>query len=458
MNFFSLKFLLFFLLVLLLLYKVQSINKQKWILLGASIGFYASWDWRLVSLLLGVSFVVWQMAKHVLYSKKALWIGLIIPLISLGICKYLNFFIESFAAVWGITYSGAIQIILPLGISFYTFLALSYILDVYHRKIPAEDSFVTVALYVSFFPTVISGPVTKARDILGQFNTQKKITGENLRGGLQIFVSGCLKKFVLADNLGVFVDDVYNAPLAFDSATVWLAVIAYSLQLYFDFSGYSDMAIGIAKAMGFNLSENFNLPYLAKNISEFWKRWHISLSSWLQEYLYFALGGSRCSKLKIYRNLMITMTVCGLWHGAAWTFVLWGVVHGLLLCGYRLWKEIFGDRLRLPSIIKVGVTFIAVSFCWVLFRAPDLSYAGDIFYRLFIWETFGVQQMYVYAWLSIVILAIISLYAVKYNDWQGKRLVMDITSPERFFVFCLEVIFLLSLMYTGSNPFVYATF
>lgn len=458
MNFFSITFLLFLIIVLWLLYKIRSAGKQRGVLLTASMVFYAVWDWRLLTLLLCVSFVVWHSAKYVHDSRKALLLGLLVPLLSLGICKYLNFFIESFAALLGGTSTGTLQIVLPLGISFYTFLAISYLLDVYHRKIPAEDSFVTVALYIGFFPTVISGPVTKARDLIGQFKDVKQIKRENLQAGVQIFVLGCLKKFVLADNLGIFVDDVYNAPLAFDSATVWLAVVGYSMQLYFDFSGYSDMAIGMGRAMGFNLCENFNLPYLAQNISEFWKRWHISLSSWLQEYLYFALGGSRCSKWKIYRNLMITMTVCGLWHGAAWNFVLWGAVHGMLLCGYRLWKENLGNIINLPPIVKVGLTFVAVSFCWVLFRAPDLSYAGEIFSRLLIWENFGVQQMYVYAWLAMVVLLLISIHAVKYNAWQGKRLVMDIAKPTRFFVFCLEVILLFSLMYTGSNPFVYATF
>lgn len=458
MNFFSINFLLFFVVVLFILRTVSSGGGQKYILFFACMIFYAAWDWRFLTLLLGVSLVVWWAAKHVDHSRKALFIGLLIPLLSLGICKYLGFFYENLVYLLGLNYSGTLQMILPLGISFYTFLAISYLLDVYHGKITAENSFVTVALYISFFPTVISGPVTKARDMLGQFNDVKKITWDNLQSGLQIFIFGCLKKFVLADHLGVFVDDVYNAPLAFDSSTVWLAVVAYSLQLYFDFSGYSDMAIGIARAMGFKLSENFNLPYLAQNVSEFWKRWHISLSSWLQEYLYFALGGSRCSKCKTYRNLLVTMTVCGLWHGAAWNFVLWGLLHGVLLCVYRELKNIFGEQINFPATVKVAVTFLAVSFCWVLFRAPDMNCAGEIFYRCFIWENFGVQQMYVYAWLAVVLLIIISVYAAKYNAWQGWRPVMDIAKPSRFFVFCLEAILLFSLMYIGNNPFVYATF
>ena len=458
MSFFSIKFLLFFAVVLLLLWKIQAVKCQQLILLAASFIFYACWDWRLLTLLIAMSLTVWQAAKYVSTSRMALLAGVTVPLIALGVCKYLGFFYDNFAALLGLNHSGTLEIILPLGISFYTFLSLSYIFDVYHKKIPAEASPLPVMLYISFFPTVTSGPITKARDLLGQFKLIRQITGENLTAGLQIFVMGCLKKFVLADNLGVFVDDVYTAPLAFDSATVWLAVIAYAMQLYFDFAGYSDMAIGIARAMGFKLSENFNMPYLAQNISEFWKRWHISLSSWLQEYLYIALGGSRCSQVKIYRNLMLTMTICGLWHGADWNFILWGVLHGLLLCGYRVYRNTWGQNMNLPSPVKVLMTSFAVTLCWIFFRSPDMTCTGEIFYRLFVWENFGVQQMYVHAWIGIILLVIMSIYAAKYNAWQGPYLIMDIKRPTRFFVFCMELFFLFGLMYTGSNPFVYASF
>ena len=458
MSFFSVKFLLFFSVVLLLLHKTRSLRVQQVILLLASCAFYALWDVRLLALLMTVAAVVWQAAKFVRESKAALYLGVGLPLLNLGVCKYLNFFRENFSALLGISADGSLSIILPLGISFYTFLALSYLLDVYHQKIDAERDFVTVALYVSFFPTVVSGPITKARDLLGQFRVMKRITAANLQAGGQIFLWGCLKKFVLADHLAVFVDDVYNAPLAFDSATVWLAVIAYAMQLYLDFAGYSDMAIGLARCMGFTLSENFNLPYMAKNISEFWKRWHISLSAWLQEYLYFALGGSRCGAIKIYRNLFLTMLICGLWHGAAWNFILWGGLHGLLLCGHRLYKNTLGGMIELPQPLKIGLTALAATLCWVFFRSPDLTCAGEIFYRLFAWEDFGVNQMYVYAWLTIFILLMVSLYAAKFNNTQGLVPLMDITRPTRFFLFCLEIFLLFGWMYTGHNPFVYANF
>lgn len=458
MNLFSVTFIAFFILVLLLLWQAKTVKIQQYLLLLASYIFYGFWDWRFLSLLTLTSFIIFQTAKFVRVSRLARLFGVGMPLLFLGICKYLNFFRETLYTLLGVQSVGALDIILPLGISFYTFLALSYLLDVYFGRIAVEENYCVVALYVSFFPTVISGPITKARDLLPQFYEYKRIKWNNLQAGAQIFIIGCLKKFVLADYIGVFVDDVYHAPLAFDSATVWLAVIGYSLQLYLDFAGYSDMAIGCARCMDFRLCENFNLPYLAKNISEFWKRWHISLSSWLMEYLYIALGGSRCGTIKIFRNLLFTMLICGLWHGAAWNFILWGGVHGLLLCLHRLYRDSVGRLVKLPYIFCILLTNLVATLCWVFFRGADIQSIYEIYYRLFVWETFGVNQMYVYVFIAIVLLTLVSIVAVfKYNG-QAIEPVMDITKPSCFFVFCMEIFVLIGLMYTGNNPFAYAAF
>ena len=458
MRFFPLVFFIALLISLLSMRWLQEAKRQNVALLLASYLFYAWWDWRFLFLLVLTSVTVWQAAKHLHDSRVALPVGLGIPLLSLGVCKYLNFFLDSFYAMIGSAPSHTWSLMLPLGISFYTFLAISYLLDVYHGKIPFEENFLIVALYIGFFPTVVSGPITKAQNLIGQFHEARAIRWENLQIGIQLFIMGCLKKSVLADRIGVLVDDVYGAPLAFDSSTVWLAVIGYSLQLYFDFSGYSDMAIGCARCLGFTLSENFNLPYIAENISEFWKRWHISLSSWFQEYLYIPLGGSRSGLLKTYRNLLVTMLVCGLWHGAAWNFVLWGLIHGCLLCLYHLYASSLGKSVQLPKMLGIGVTYLSVAFCWVFFRGTDMQNITDIFYRLFVWESFGVHQMYVYAWLSIILLIAVSLYSARRNNRNGLIPNMDIRKPSRFFILWLEIFVLLGLMYTGNNPFVYASF
>lgn len=446
------------LLSLLTTYILEDVCRQNAVLLIISYMFYAWWDWRFLALLVAVSGIIYIAAKRVHTSRLALFLGLGLPLLSLGVCKYLNFFLDSFYALIGSPPSHTWNLILPLGISFYTFLAISYLLDVYYGKLVAEENFLIVALYIGFFPSVVSGPITKSRDLIEQFHQLRTVQWDNLQFGFQRFLMGCLKKAVLADHLGVLVDDVFQAPLAFDSATVWLAVVAYSLQLYFDFSGYSDMAIGCARCLGFTLSENFNLPYIASNVSEFWKRWHISLSAWFQEYVYFPLGGSRFGDLKTYCNLMITMLICGLWHGAAWRFVLWGGAHGALLCIYHFYRASTMDKIQLPAIMKILVTYLSVALCWIFFRGTDMQNISEIFYRLFVWENFGIHQMYVYAWLSIVILIAVSMYSIYCNEWNGLLPDMDIRRPTCFFVFWLEIFFLFGLMYVGNNPFVYASF
>ena len=458
MRFFPFIFFAFLLVLLPLSHWIHDIKRKNIVLLFFNYLFYAWWDWHFLFLLILVSFVVYYASKHIQDNHFALPLGLGIPLLSLGICKYFNFFLDSFYALIGFAPSHTWNFILPLGISFYTFLAISYFLDVYYGKIPAEKNFLIVALYIGFFPTVVSGPITKARNIIGQFHEERNIKWDNLQIGIQRFIMGCLKKSVLADRIGVFVDGVYSAPLAFDSATVWLAVVGYSLQLYFDFAGYSDMAIGCARCLGFTLSENFNLPYIAKNVSEFWKRWHISLSAWFQEYFYIPLGGSRFGTLKTCRNLMITMLICGLWHGAAWNFVFWGGTHGALLCMYHFYKTSSMNTIQIPAILKIIVTYVSVALCWIFFRAADMQTIKDVFYRLFVWESFGVHQMYVYAWFAIVLLFAVSIYSAYRNECNGLIPNMDIRKPSRFFILWLEIFVLLGLMCTGNNPFVYASF
>lgn len=337
MSFASVSFLLFFLVVLLLLLLVQrvlpfaEIKRRiicQGILLIASYVFYGWWNMRLCLLLMGITWISFFTAvkkdeKHLRQSRISLLIGVGTPLAVLGIFKYYDFFVTSFCEVFHLT-PGVLNLILPVGISFYTFQALSYTIDVYTGKIEKEKSFLQFALYLSFFPQLVAGPIVKASEFLPQLKENRKVTLSGLESGIQIFVFGMFKKVVLADNISVFVDEVYRSPQIFGSGTVALAVAAYAIQIYMDFSGYSDMAIGCAKCMGYELPVNFNLPYISYNVSEFWKRWHISLSSWLMQYLYIPLGGNRKGRIRTYVNLMITMLLGGLWHGAEWSFVLWG--------------------------------------------------------------------------------------------------------------------------------------
>ena len=340
MSFASISFIIFFLVVILgtLIIQKFSSNKVKQIfLLIASYFFYGYWDFRFCFLLLFVTIIAYYTAKF--KGKKYIYaIGIITPLVVLGFFKYFNFFIDSVSNIIGADI-GIFNIILPVGISFYTFQALSYVIDVHRGKIDVENDFIRLSLYLSFFPQLVAGPIVKASEFLPQLKEERKTTINNLKYGIQLMAFGLFKKIVLADHLSVFVDDVFRTPTAFHWATILLAVISYSIQIYFDFSGYSDIAIGCAKCLGYDFNRNFNLPYISQNVTEFWHRWHISLSTWLKEYLYIPLGGNRKGKFRQYLNLFITMTLGGLWHGANWTFVFWGALNGLALCFNKLFSK-----------------------------------------------------------------------------------------------------------------------
>ncbi|MHB9291329.1 putative Peptidoglycan O-acetyltransferase [Hollandina sp. SP2] len=347
MTFSSISFFIFFSVIIfaMLITKINMFSKQglrHTILLIASYIFYGWWDWRfcfLMFILTVVSYVSAIQLDKQPANKSYLFLGVAVPLFILGIFKYFNFFISSFAGIFGIHNVSSLNIILPVGISFYTFQSLSYTIDVYRKKLKAEKSFIRLALYIAFFPQLVAGPIVRASDFLPQLNEKRNINLNNFKIGIQIFSFGLFKKIVIADWLSVFVDDVFRTPNAFHAISLILAVIAYSIQIYFDFSGYSDMAIGCAKCLGYDFVRNFNLPYISRNITEFWRRWHISLSSWLKEYLYIPLGGNRRGNIRTYINNMITMLLGGLWHGANWTFLAWGGAHGIMLCIHKIYKK-----------------------------------------------------------------------------------------------------------------------
>lgn len=313
MSFATIDFLIFFAVVLggtAILERRAPKRFKELFLLIASYFFYGYWDWRFCFLLLFVTVISYFTARYSKY--KALFaVGVITPLAVLGVFKYFDFFLSSFSAVIGRDI-GALRIILPVGISFYTFQALSYVIDVRRGKLEVEKDFVKLALYISFFPQLVAGPIVRASDFLPQLYEERKVTAENIKWGVQVFVFGLFKKIVLADHISVFIDDVYRAPSAFHWSAILLAVISYSLQIYFDFSGYSDMAIGCAKCLGYDFKRNFDLPYISRSVTEFWRRWHISLSTWLKEYLYIPLGGNRRGKARQYLNLFLTMLLGGL--------------------------------------------------------------------------------------------------------------------------------------------------
>ncbi len=387
MVFNSLAFALFLPIVWLLYWSFHSDRLRRSVLLAASLFFYGWWDWRFVFLMVGVSFCSWGAA--ILHQKavklgadgRAKWIlriGVAVPLLVLAFFKYWLFLLDSAATVLRLV--GVVlplpqwNIILPIGISFYTFQALSYLIDVKRGRCGLERSFSKVLLYIAFFPQLVAGPIVSANSFMPQLKTARRFSPVQFVDGLRLMLWGLLLKVVFGDNLGTWADAVFQAPMDYTLAARWAGVLAFYGQIYFDFAGYSLTAIGIGRTFGYLLPENFNTPYVSLSVTEFWRRWHISLSSWLRDYLFIPLGGSRSHYM---RNLMLTMVLGGLWHGASWNFVIWGALHGVALCVHKLWLQRRGDSVASGNWLHVGSawlltqTFVLVT--WIPFRAEDLD-------------------------------------------------------------------------------------
>ncbi|MBV5319067.1 MAG: MBOAT family protein [Desulfobulbaceae bacterium] len=386
-NSFSFLFL-FFPLTLVGFFLLGRKNRQwaaMWIVL-ASLLFYCFWDYRYLPLLLAsivFNYFVGQriIAENQPHRKRWLTMAIAINLLLLCFFKYVNFFIGSINGIFN-EHLQTLQLIVPIGISFFTFTQISFLVDAYYKKVTAVN-FVHYLLFVSYFPYIVAGPVLHHQEMLPQFNDPNKYKPDanNLAAGLTLFIFGLSKKLLLADNLVPIIDSMFahDQPQFLQA---WIGMLAYSFQLYFDFSGYSDMAIGVSRCLGFQLPLNFNSPYKANSISDFWQRWHISLSRFLRNYLYIPLGGNRQGQLSRYRNLLLTMLLGGLWHGANWTFVVWGGLHGLYLCIQHGWQFWMGKRAEAPHRIIDGatrvLTLLAVLIAWCFFRAPNVASALDV--------------------------------------------------------------------------------
>ncbi|MBQ7359790.1 MAG: MBOAT family protein [Lachnospiraceae bacterium] len=469
MTFLTLPFAIFFAVTMLLLILVKQQRPRQVILLLASYFFYAYWDVRFLLLLIFQCLVVYIGARLICQSRGRadaskgsagkLWvtISIVLCLGVLGFFKYFHFFTGG--------YFDALTIILPVGISFYTFQSISYVVDIYRGKLLKPQSFLKVSLYISFFPQLMAGPIVRSTAFFPQLDTNPAITKDNFEKGAQIFLMGAIKKAVIADRLAVGVDAVFAAPMAYSWSSILCAVLAYSIQLYCDFSGYSDMAIGVAKAMGYDLTRNFNVPYLSANVTEFWKRWHISLSSWLQEYLYISLGGNRKGQIRTYVNLLLTMVLGGLWHGASFNFIIWGALHGLALVVHKLFmklRKVANGDLAVTSsgaakLFSILGTYIFVSICWVFFRAPSLDNALTVLGRLFTFAD-GVQYVPIFFVLYGLAILLIHLYLYFKEHAQGRYIFLDFNKfwPKVFFI--LVILMALAFFYHGNGAFIYFQF
>ena len=391
MVFNSAVFFLFFLIVLLLYWKffTKNLLARNLFIIAASLFFYGWWDWRFTFLWMFTSltdfFIAIQIAKHRNKGKILLLFSICINLAVLGFFKYFNFFVNSFSVLlnhFGLKASvTTLQVVLPIGISFYTFQAMSYTIDVYRKKIkPCKDLSKYLA-FISFFPQLVAGPIERSQHMLPQFNTLKRITGDDIKIGLQLILWGLFKKTVIADNLAIYVDEVFNHTANYSGLSCIVAALFFTVQIYCDFSGYTDIARGTARLLGFDLMQNFSLPYFATSFTDFWKRWHISLSSWFRDYVYIPLGGNRQGKVREIINLNLTFILSGLWHGANFTFLIWGALHGL----YNSIEKIVVEKgmFKLPRAIKHILVFLLVAFAWIFFRAATLHDATLFIRQLF---------------------------------------------------------------------------
>lgn len=469
MQFNSLIFWIFFAVVLLLA-RLLPHRGQNRMLLVASYGFYAWWDWRFLSLIVISTCVDYFAGLRISTSqyrhrKKALCIlSVCVNLGILGIFKYYGFFADQLAhvlGVMGLTVGPVSRnIVLPLGISFYTFQTMSYTIDVYGGRAKPERNFFDFALYVSFFPQLVAGPIERASRLLPQITSPRTCTSSAFSEGLLLIITGLFKKIVIADNMAPLVNAIFARDTPVSGIECWVAVYAFALQIYGDFSGYSAIARGTARWLGFDLMTNFRMPYLASSPSEFWRRWHISLSTWLRDYLYIPMGGNRHGTAATYRNIAITMLLGGLWHGANWTFVAWGAYHGALLIAFRPFEKMHADKVShtLPlRVLKTVVFFHLVCLGWLLFRSDTIGQATTM--ARFMFTDFTVTPMISYGAACILFFAgpLLLLEAWYERSSDLLRLIKIHWIP-RALVYCYFVLMILIFQPEANNVFIYFRF
>ena len=407
MLFNSIEYILFLPTVFALYWFVfkDHIKLQNLLILISSYVFYGWWDWRFLSLIFlstVVDYVVGlkiHNGQNIKVRKSFLWISIVFNLGLLGFFKYYNFFVDSWIELIGsLGYEmksvWTLNVILPVGISFYTFQSMSYSLDIFYKKLKPTKDFISFATFVSFFPQLVAGPIERASNLLPQILKKRQFNYEQGVQGLRLILWGMTKKVVIADSLGFRVDRIFSDFQSMDGGVLLLGLIYFSIQIYCDFSGYSDIAIGSGKLFGIEVMSNFKSPYFSRDIAEFWRRWHVSLSSWFRDYLYIPLGGSQKGRKKSIINIFIIFTVSGFWHGANWTFILWGLTHSLLYLPFfllgknrRYTSEIVSRDRWFPSIkeaFQMGTTFISTTFAWVFFRSESISDSFQYLQRMII--------------------------------------------------------------------------
>ena len=478
MLFNSIEFAVFLPIVFLLYWFVfnKNLKLQNAFVVVASYVFYGWWDWRFLFLIAFTSIcsyaagiLIGKFRNQPKKAKAVNALNIVVNLLILGIFKYYDFFATAFADAFlgGKTEGLLLKVILPVGISFYTFQALSYSIDVWRGKIEPTKDVIQFFAYVSFFPQLVAGPIERATNLLPQFGRKRTFDYETGADGMRQILWGLFKKMVVADNCAVYVDRVFSAYQTQSGSTLLLAAVLFAFQIYGDFSGYSDIAIGTAKLFGIKLMRNFKVPYFSRDIAEFWRRWHISLTTWFRDYVYIPLGGSRCSKAKIVRNTFVIFLVSGLWHGANWTFLAWGAYHALLflpliLMGRnRRYRDTVAEGKWLPSLKEAGqmlLTFLLVVFGWIIFRSRSIGDAWQYICRIFSYDLFSMPFLFIGAKKTLFFSAVMLIM-----EWLSKEKEHALCFGSRFPVWIkypiYYVLILAMLEYSpNSQTFIYFQF
>ncbi|MEM7207694.1 MAG: MBOAT family O-acyltransferase [Pseudomonadota bacterium] len=472
MWFNSWEFFLFLPAVLAVYYVLTRRAQNIW-LIAASYFFYGWWDWRFLSLIILSTTVDYLVSHYIARSqveaqkKLGLYLSLSLNLGLLATFKYFNFFVDNFIALGatiGLDFdTPVLRLLPPVGISFYTFQTLSYTIDVYRGRQRPADSYIDFALFVTYFPQLVAGPIERASKLLPQIESKRHVSVWMIQTGVFLILIGLFKKVVIADTAGVRVDKIFADPAAMSSLDLWRGMILFSLQIYGDFSGYSNIARGVSRLFGIELSENFLTPYFSKSITEFWRRWHVSLSAWLRDYLYIPLGGNRKGTVNTYRNLMLTMLIGGFWHGASWAFIVWGGFHGAYLAIHKFWLESNWHlksgqsgviRRTVFNWLKILLVFHLVSFTWIFFRASDFASALDYISGLFSFRgDFNFRSIAVPAILLMV------LFPIEWMQYRKDDLMNFLSLPSLIRGVMYAGMFVSIILLSGNEvPFIYFQF
>lgn len=478
MLFNSFIFFMFLGVVLPIFHLLPSKKSKNVFLLASSYFFYGYWDWRFCSLLAFstvVDFLIGQrlcQTDCVTSRKRLLMLSVIINMGLLSFFKYCNFFIESFAATastFGLELDYIhLNIILPVGISFYTFQTMSYTIDIYRKKMKPTENFIDFALFVAFFPQLVAGPIERARHLLPQLSQKLKPSREQFEQGVALIVFGLFRKVLIGDTAGRIVDNIFIQPDRYMSIELICALILFSIQIYADFSGYSSIARGVGRLLGVELVRNFEQPYLAKNISEFWQRWHISLTSWLRDYVYISMGGNRSGQEKTFFNVLVVFGLCGLWHGAGYNFIIWGVLHGIMVSLHKVMvldRRQHGDGQIVKRVdpwwktgLKVFATYSVVTLLWLFFRAQDLSVVSVFFQKMIHWQTSDLAFRFI---LITSTFFVVSLVLDTFEVVTGKHSYV-LLLPEKSLAYgIMTALFIVTLAFMFQSepmPFIYFQF